>query len=291
MDVPALNVTNGDAAVFDVALAAGVAPEAVLPWRDALHDGPVPDGLGAEALARVRAAHVAARGWAGEAEALLALLERDARLAAHPAEGEVVLWFEEDLYDALQLAQIGDRLQGRPGPVTRVAMPHDRAGGLETAYAERAATAPDGRAFAALRSPDPRGWAEHPFMDRLLKELPEVGSGLSRLEREILEALAAGPLTGAELFLRVAEREQPPWLGDATVWSVAGALAPLVVGDDDGAWRITSEGEAVLTGRAKRPAYDHWVGGVHLVPGEPGWAWDPRARAAVPPSATRPGDP
>lgn len=281
MDVPALNLTNGDAAVFDVARAAGVAPEAVAPWRDALHDGPVPDGLGSEALARVRAAHVAARGWAGEAEALLSLLERDARLAAHSAEAEVVLWFEDDLYDALQLAQIGDRLQGRPGPVTRVVMPHDRTGGLDAAYAEREPVAPDGRAFAALRSPDPRGWAEHPFMDRLLEELPEVGSGLSRLEREILEALAAGPLSGPELFLRVAEREQPPWLGDATVWSVAAALSPLVVGDDDGAWRITSEGEAVLAGRAERPAHDHWVGGVHLVPGEPGWAWDPRAGEPV----------
>jgi len=118
-------VTNGDAAVFDIARAAGVAPEAIVPWRDVLHDGPVPDELGAEALARVRAAHVAARGWAGEAEALVAFLERDARLATHPHEGEVVLWFEDDLYDALQLAQIGDRLAGRAGPASRVVMPHE----------------------------------------------------------------------------------------------------------------------------------------------------------------------
>jgi hypothetical protein len=184
-------VTNGDAAVFDVAGAAGVPPESVLPWRDVLHDGPVPAGLGAEALARVRAAHIAARGWAGEAEALVAFLERDARLAAHPPEAEVVLWFEDDLYDALQLAQLGDRLAGRPGPVTRVAMPHDRSGGLAAAFAARGAVVPDGAAFAALRSGDPRGWAGHPFMDRLLEELPELGSGLSRLEREVLEALAA----------------------------------------------------------------------------------------------------
>ena len=278
---PALNVTNGDAAVFDVARAAGVPPESVLPWRDALHDGPVPGGLGAEALARVRAAHVAARGWAGEAEALVSFLERDARLAAHPPEAEVVLWFEDDLYDALQLAQLGDRLAGRPGPVLRVVMPHDRAGGLDGASAARAPWTPDGATFAALRSADPRDWAAHPFLDRLLEELPDVATGLGRLEREILEALAAGPLTGAELFVRVAEREQPPWLGDATVWATAAALAPLVVRDADEDWRITSEGEAVLAGRARRAAHDHWIGGVHLVPGEPGWAWDPRAGEAV----------
>ena len=281
MGATALNVTNGDAAVFDVARAAGVPPESVLPWRDVLHDGPVPAGLGAEALARVRAAHIAARGWAGEAEALVAFLERDARLGAHPLDAEVVLWFEDDLYDALQLAQLGDRLAGRPGPVTRVVMPHDRGGGLGAAFAARERVAPDGAAFAALRSPDPRAWTDHPSMVRLLEELPETGSGLSRLEREILEALAAGPLDGAELFARVAEREQPPWLGDASVWAAAAELGPLVARDSDEAWRLTAAGEAVLAGRARREPHDHWIGGVHLVPGEPGWAWDPRAGEAV----------
>lgn len=276
-------MTNGDAAVFDIARAAGVAPEAVLPWRDVLHDGPVPDGLGAEALARVRAAHIAERGWAGEAEALVGFLERDARLAAHPDDAEVVLWFEDDLYDALQLAQLGDRLTGRRGPVTRVVMPHDRSGGLDDAFAARASWVPDGAAFAALRAPDPRGWAGHPFMDRLLEELPDTRSGLSRLEREILEALADGPLEGAELFGRVAALEQPPWLGDASVWAAADALAPLVARDADGTRRITAAGEAVLAGRARREPHDHWIGGVHLVPGEPGWAWDAEAREPVRP--------
>lgn len=277
----ALHLTNGDAAVLDVARAAGVAPETVVPWRDVLHDGPVPGGLGAEALARVRAAHVAARGWASEAEALVAFLERDARLAAHPDEAEVVLWFEDDLYDALQLAQIGDRLAGRSGPVFRVLMPHDRSGVLDDAYAARVAVVPGGGAFAALCAEDPRGWASHAFMDRLLEELPDVATGLSRLECEILEALAAGPLGDGELFTAVAAREQPPWLGDATVWAVADALGELVARDDDGARRITAAGEAVLAGRARRPAHDHWVGGVHLVPGEPGWAWDPSVGAPV----------
>jgi len=274
-------VTNGDAAVFDISRAAGVPPETVVPWRDALHDGPVPDGLDAEALARVRAAHVAARGWAGEAEALVSFLERDGRLAAHPDEAEIVLWFEDDLYDALQLAQIGDRLAGRAGPVLRVRMPHDRSGGLAEPLAARTPWAPDGRAFAALRCGDPRGWAEHPFMDRLLEELPDAATGLSRLEREILEALAAGPLGDAELFTRVAAREQPPWLGDTMVWAAAAALDPLVALDDDGAWRLTAEGEAVLAGRARRPAHDHWVGGVHLVPGEQAWTWDSRTQTVV----------
>ena len=277
MRTPALHVTNGDAPVFDIARAAGVPPESVVPWRDVLHEGPVPAGAGAEALARVRAAYLAARGRADEAEALVALLERDARLAAHPEDGEVVLWFEEDLYDALQLAQLGDRLAGRPGAVTRVVMPHDRSGGLEAAYAARSAVAPDGAAFAALRSEDPRAWAGR--FDRLLEELPDAQTGLGRLGREILESLAGGPLGGVELFARVAALEQPPWLGDASVWAAAGALAPLVAHDAE--LRLTPEGGAVLAGRARREPHDHWIGGVHLVPGEPGWAWDAGAGKAV----------
>jgi hypothetical protein len=41
-------------------------------------------------------------------------------------------------------------------------MPHDRAGGLDAAHAARSAVEPGGVPFAALRSPDPRGWAGRP---------------------------------------------------------------------------------------------------------------------------------
>ena len=47
-----LIITNGDSAV-DGLRAAGIAAE-ILPWRDILHDGPVPD-LPLEELSRVRA--------------------------------------------------------------------------------------------------------------------------------------------------------------------------------------------------------------------------------------------
>lgn len=59
--LPALHVTNGDAVVPELAAAAGVAPAEVLAWRDVLHDGPVPAGLDADALARVRARHLTTR--------------------------------------------------------------------------------------------------------------------------------------------------------------------------------------------------------------------------------------
>jgi hypothetical protein len=266
--------------ILDVALAAGVAPGDVVPWRDVLHDGPVPAGLAPEALAAVRAAHLAARGWTSEADALAMLRERDARLEAHPPDDEVVLWFEDDLYDALQLAQVADRLAGRPGPVSLVPLPHGPRRDLAAAFDARGAFEPDPAPFAALRSPDPRAWVAVPAFARLLEELPDRNTGLSRLEREILDALTGGALDPEQLFLRVAEREQPPWLGDTAVFAAAADLHPLVDGTG-GRYAVTQAGEAVLAGDAARAAHDHWIGGVHLAPGHPRWAWDTAAREAV----------
>jgi hypothetical protein len=279
-DAPALHLTNGDAPVPEIALGAGVEPAEVLPWRDVLHDGPVPGGLAHAELARARAAHLAGRGWTSESEALRALLDRDQRLAAHPAGAEVVLWFEDDLYDALQLAQIADRLTGRTGPVTFVALPHGGRGDLAAAFAAREPFEPSRDAFAALTGDDPRAWADHGRMARLREELPDTRTGLSRLETEILEVLAAGPLDPHMLFFAVVEREQPPWLGDTSVWAGAADLGDLV-SRDNGGFALTDAGRAVLAGDATREPQDHWIGGVHLVPGEPGWAWDTTAGEPV----------
>src|SRR5690348_7436351 len=57
-----LHVTNGDAAVERIR-AAGIAGT-YLPWRDVLHDGPVPDDVDAATLRAIRARFIADAGWA-----------------------------------------------------------------------------------------------------------------------------------------------------------------------------------------------------------------------------------
>ncbi|MBB4662806.1 DUF1835 domain-containing protein [Conexibacter arvalis] len=281
----ALHVTNGDVIVPAVAAAAGVPVGDVVPWRDVLHDGPVPAGLDPAALARVRAGHLAARGWIDEATALAQLAERDRRLADHPPEDEVVLWFEPDLYDALQLAQVCDRLAGRPGPVTRVLLSHAPRADLHPDFLDREPCTPTREPFAALRSPDPRAWEAVPAFARLCEELPEARTGLGRLEAEILVALADGPLDAHELFARVAAREPVPWIGDLPLWALADELAPLVDGavspDRPPRYALTAAGEEVRAGRARRPTPERWIGGVQLGPGRPAWAWDAEARRVV----------
>src|SRR5215510_14182507 len=71
----------------------------VLVWLDPLHEGPVPADLSLEALSEVRAAYL---GVGGD------LKRRDEQLRRYPDHDEVVLWFEHDLFDQLQLIQLLD---------------------------------------------------------------------------------------------------------------------------------------------------------------------------------------
>jgi hypothetical protein len=275
-----MHVTNGDAVVPELAAAAGVEPAEVLVWRDVLHEGPVPTGLGAEALAEVRARHLAARGWTDERTALAMFRGRDARRAAHPDDAEIVLWFEDDLFDALQLAQLEDRLAGRAGPVSRVHLRHPPRGDLRAALDAREPIDPDPAAFAALRSDDPRAWLTIPAFARLLEELPDAHTGLSRLERQILEALASGPLAPPDLFTIATASEHPPWVADAALLALADDLAPLVT-HANGGYELTPTGVAVLAGDTTRPRTDRWLGGVHLGPDRPDWTFNPTSRRPV----------
>src|SRR5690348_10952206 len=101
-----LHITNGDSAAGSLR-AAGL-PGEVLAWRDVLAEGPAPAGLTLDELAPVRARFLASAGWARYDEALADLRRQYAALAAAPEQDEVVLWFEHDLHDQLQLAQLLD---------------------------------------------------------------------------------------------------------------------------------------------------------------------------------------
>ena len=240
-----LHVTNGDStvAIMERARLTGD----LVPWRDVLHEGPVPP-LPAGELRRVRAEYLATVGTAGAADVEADLRARDERLAAAIADGEpVVLWFEHDLYDQLQLVQVlaglSDRPEhvelicvgsfpGRPGFAGLGELDPDELASLwpvrtpvvgEHVRAARAA-------WDAFRAPDPRGLVRAstsyderlpyvaPALRRLLEELPGARDGLSRTERQLLAAVAAGARTREQAFLDAAAREQAPFLGDTTAF-------------------------------------------------------------------------
>jgi DNA-binding transcriptional MerR regulator len=99
-----LHITNGESA--GNTLRQTTLGGAVLPWHDVLHEGPVP-ALPRQELLRTRARFLADCGW-GRQQALLSSLERRDRqlLEALGDDRRVVLWFEHDLYDQLQLLDV-----------------------------------------------------------------------------------------------------------------------------------------------------------------------------------------
>ena len=109
-------MTNGNSTVPELR-ATGLAHH-ILCWRDALHDGPVPD-VPDDELRRIRARFLAGENAAdlGTAEEFT---ERGA-LEAH-RDGDYVLWFEADLYDQLQLIQIVAKLAELQVPPSRITL-------------------------------------------------------------------------------------------------------------------------------------------------------------------------
>jgi hypothetical protein len=302
-----LHVTNGDSTTATLA-ETGLEGD-LLPWRDALHDGPVP-ACGADELRAVRAAFLAGRGRAGEDETLEVLRARDERLAQALAGSEhVVLWFEHDLYDQLQLLQVLD------------AIPDDRAGAVEAILvgsfpgrpgfaglgelsapelaslwprraplrAEQRARAR--RAWGRFRAGDLEGLADEaraaedglphlgPALTRLLEEVPGP-DGLGRTERELLAAVGRGAGTAGEAFVGASRHEEAPFLGDASAFVRLEALAapphslveagPGPVGPATPV-RLTARGQAVLAGEA-----------VHMPPeGQERWLGGARLQAGA----------
>jgi hypothetical protein len=322
-----MHVTNGDST--GGSLERSGLPGAVLAWRDVLHDGPVPADVSPEELRAVRARFVADMGWGDYGETLAGFTARDAALAEYAAHDEVTLWFEHDLYDQLQLLQILDFLTGRDPSDTRLSLicvdSHPQVTpfyGLGQLTPEQLATLFPARqhvtdeqlqlarrAWKAFRSPNPETLETllatdttalpflHDALLRQLEEFPSVEDGLSRTERAILEIVAAGERRPGPLFRAWMEREQAPFMGDASffarVHDLSRGPSPLLTasGSADGAFtlpadwndmaafqaqelEVTPTGHTVLSGNADwihLAGIDRWLGGVHLHGPEAQW--------------------
>jgi hypothetical protein len=235
-------------------------------WCDPLHDGPVPADVPDAELRRVRAAFLAGSSAAPEAsrEEILVELERaDQQVADAARYDEVVLWYEHDLFDQLNLIQLLERLSRvSPRPVVTLicidAHPnHPRFKGLGelsatelTALLPRRAAVTDAQyvsastAWRAFRSPDPRDierWLETdtgalpflaPALRRHLEEFPWTTTGLSRREGRALALLRNGDQTTWELFRQFDGDDRTFYVTDTSLLEVltrlASATPPLV---------------------------------------------------------------
>lgn len=267
-----LHVTNGDVAANRIR-ESGLGGE-VLPWRDVLHDGPVPTGLPLQELSEVRARFIAGRGWGGYDEVRRSFAERDTLLGRHGEFDETVLWFEHDLYDQLQLVQLLDwfaRHDEDAGTVSLVCVGSfpgverfDGLGQLDGAQiaslfpARHTVTLPElalaRDAWAALGAAHPTeiervlegDTSALPYLAaalrRHLEQFPAVGDGLARTERQVLEAVAGGASTPEEVFRADQAREESVFMGDATLFGYVRDLAsgpePLLRVANGGEFRV-----------------------------------------------------
>jgi len=252
-----LHVANGHSTTGTIR-EAGI-PGLLSIWADPLHEGPVPGGVSDEALIDVRARHLASDEPPGPSAADVARELRQWRsvIDDDDAYGELVLWFEHDLFDQLNLIQALDWIGRRRPPAKPASLicidtfpgrPKFKGLGELTA-SELASLFParkaitdaqfdlSVRAWRAFRSSDPleldtfsRGdTAELPYLAaslmRHLEEYPWTRDGLSRTERRLLSLLQHGPVDIWKAFVSLHEDETAFYIADGSFWTIAEALA------------------------------------------------------------------
>ncbi|MBV8374878.1 MAG: DUF1835 domain-containing protein [Candidatus Eremiobacteraeota bacterium] len=287
-----LHVTNGDSVLYSFRKA-GIAGT-YLAWHDMLHEGPVPAHASLEETSAVRTRYLAARGYGSPIKVIADFQRRDATLRRSREFDEIVLWFEHDLYDQLQLLQVLTALEElEPEPGRTSIVQSDEYLGTMTAD-EISPLLPRRRAItpATFKSAR-RAWDRFtsssvselhassledaiglPFlraaMRRLCEEFPWRRDGLSRSQRQALQAIAQGPGTLGELFRRAQAREEAAFLGDSAFAKIVEDLRapslPLIEGAE-GALVPTGLGRRVLAGDAdwlEAMPIDRWIGGMHL---------------------------
>jgi hypothetical protein len=266
-------------------------------WADPLNEGPVPGNVSDDELLMIRARFLASQPDASDVADDL----RRWRDAVDDDAGydELVLWFEHDLFDQLNLVQLLAHLGGRPRskPITLICI--DRYPGhpdfkglgeleprdLASLFTDRrpvdtAQFALAARAWAAYRSPDPRAIEELlkgdtsalPFLAaalaRHLEEFPSDADGLSRSERRLMEQAMTGPADLGAVFPAMHHGETAYYIADS--WLVdrarelAGASPALVeLSITEGTRRALPAGTIALT-RAGRDVLDGSVDRVAL---------------------------
>jgi hypothetical protein len=301
-----LHVTNGESVSISRTGLGGP----VVCWNDILHDGPVPAGLPLQELSRVRERFIA--DFLAIPLAEVSFAGRDEAISHFRDHEEVVLWFEHDLFDQLQLIQVLDWFSRQDPASTRMSLisadtylgpmsPAQLVPLFETRHAITTAEFKTAQAaWTAFCSPEPTGLRELldsdtsalPFLRgallRHLQQFPALRSGVSRSERQILELVRSGVHQFRYLFPAAQKLEESIWMGDSTfqryLRGLAQARQPLIR-PQNGGFEINALGRLVLDGEedhVRVNGIDRWLGGVHLHEVGTVWRWDETSRTVQP---------
>jgi hypothetical protein len=256
-----LHITNGDA---DAKKVGEILGEDTLSWRDFLHDGPARPGLLLEELSLVRARFISGLGYGSFESILVAIQNRDACFMEALEQREVTCWFEEDLYDQLQLIQVLHHRNNSSAGKPFFLVQHRKffglnPAGIRTVHAQRRPVSKEQMMFAteawrAFVSDTPENLLPivhkktaqpiAPFalaaLERLLSEYPSSHNGLSATQQQILGIVAQNnPVGPEELFRDNNLREQYAYLGNHQFWLQLSRLINI----DNPALRIVGKSE------------------------------------------------
>jgi hypothetical protein len=257
-----LHVANGTATTRHFA-EAGI-PGRTSIWADPLHEGPVPAGVSDEELVRIRSRFLSDDGRlpvdpVNDLERWRSVIER-------ADYDELVLWYEHDLFDQVNLLQLLSYLASHGFESAKVSMvcigsfpgrpafkglgeltPREIAPLLDVRQpVTRAQYALAKRGWDAFRAPDPTAIEDVlredtsplPFLAdalrRFLEDYPWTTDGLSRTERRLLQ-LAQEPIKLWTAFPKMQEGERAYYIADGSFWEIATELSsatpPLVMVD------------------------------------------------------------
>ena len=246
-----LHVANGTCTT-DIIEAAGI-PGVRSIWADPLYEGPVPGGLSDEELLDVRRKFLTG---SGDVEPVNDLRRWRQVIDDHESRDELILWFEHDLFDQLNLIQLLSWIRRRPAakkPMTLVSVGsfpgHPRFKGLGELSPDELASLFDTRrpirnaeytlaeqAWHAFRAPSPDGLDNlrradtsampylAPALERFLQEYPSTIDGLSRSERRLLRLAEPATISVKAAFPRMHDDEDVYYITDE---SLAGLVTTL----------------------------------------------------------------
>lgn len=243
-----LHVANGTATTRLIE-AAGIPGELSI-WADVLHDGAVPGGVSDEELLEVRAGDA-------QVDPVNDMRLWRATIERHQSYDELILWYEHDLFDQLNLIQLlpwirervpADKVvslvcvgsfPGRPNFKGLGELTPDELGSLletKTPVTEEQYALAQ-RAWQAFREPTPAALdtlrredtSALPYLasalTRFLQEYPWTTDGLSRTERRLLQLASGDGIRLFDAFPRMQDGEDAYYVSDLSLADMAQALS------------------------------------------------------------------
>lgn len=297
-----LNIVNGDI-VLNSLKEANIGGS-FLPWGDFLHDGAVPEALSLEKLSNIRAKFISQKGLGEFDDIYQEFQDRDSMLKTYQKYDEINLWFENDLYDQLQLIQILDWFAKHASDNNNIFIIYpenylSKATSKELhdflLYNKELVTynhfITARKAWSAFSSKSPYAWyklldddtATLPFLKdavkRMLEEYPNTTNGLSKTAHQILLSISKGNHNPKDIFIDCQKSETRPFIGEIVFFYIIKELVEtnLLNSTKNGKYiTLTTLGIEILEGKKNwlnHTRVDRWIGGVHITTNNP-WCWD-----------------